>query len=361
MQKKYDITLCILACAKNQKYINRLKEFINSYGYKLYNINIKIKVVFLVEDEPRPDFLDPSIVWYNCDSIPLSMRLLHYIKSEDCDSDWLMQVDDDSSTDIDKTLEMLDSLYDKNDCLLLMGGRNTDLESGLQNILKIMKYKNIFFGSSNISKFDTTPYFIHAWEPSILSSGAINRIKEYPRLQEFYDLCSKYKPTFGDQVPYVIAKIAKIPIVECLFLSPFCKTAEYSAINPDGRFTHIHYITEKMGNYHEFITKMKTIKMNPVDAAIQTDDNIWEFWAYENGHNRPICILELLPNGLIGNYDHPNEKFWEKNEQGNSITLLNLNKEPTCVLYYDQNTNEYSGQFLYDKQILHKLRKIKND
>ena len=116
-----------------------------------------------------------------------------------------------------------------------------------------------------------------------------------------------------------------------------------------------------MGNYHEFITKMKTIKMNPVDAAIQTDDNIWEFWAYENGHNRPICILELLPNGLIGNYDHPNEKFWEKNEQRNSITLLNLNKEPTCVLYYDQNTNEYSGQFLYDKQILHKLRKIKND
>lgn len=356
-----DITLCILACAKNEKYKKRLKEFMDSYGYKWNNTEIKAKIVFLVEDENKPDFLDDSIVWYNCPNIPLSMRLLHYIKNENCDSDWLMQVDDDSSTDIDKTMELLNDFYDKNDCVLLMGGRNTDLETGLQNILKLMKYKNIFFGSSNISKFDTTPYFIHAWEPSILSKSAFEKIKTWSRLSEYYDLCSKYKPTFGDQVPYLAAKLAKVPIVECLFLSPFYKTAEYSAINQNGRFSHIHYVTDKMSNYKDFVSKMRNLKNGTVDQSSIEQDNIWEFWAYENGHNRPISLVELLPDGRIGNYDHPNEKFWEMNNEENSITLLNIDKKPTAKLYYDSNKKEYSGEFLYDRQVLHKLKKINND
>lgn len=357
----YNITLCVLACAKNEKYQKRLKEFIDSYGYKWNNTEIKAKIVFLVEDENKPDFLDHTMIWYNCPNMPLSMRLLHYIKNEDCSSDWLMQVDDDSSTDIDKTVELLNDFYDKNDCILLMGGRNTDLETGLQNILKIMNCQNIFFGSSNISKFDTTPYFIHAWEPSILSRPAFQRIKEWSRLSEYYDLCSKYKPTFGDQVPYLAAKLARVPIVECLFLSPFYKTAEYSAINKNGRFSHIHYVTEKMGSYHAFIDKMKKVKDVDLAWGACTEDNIWEFWAYENGRTRPISIIELLPDGTIGNYDHPNEKFWIMTPEENSITLLNNHKVPTSKLFYDKNRNEYSGEFLYDKKILHKLKKITHD
>ena len=50
-----------------------------------------------------------------------------------------MQVDDDSSTDIDKTFEILNQYYDFNDPMMLMGGRNTDLESGQQRIIKSMK------------------------------------------------------------------------------------------------------------------------------------------------------------------------------------------------------------------------------
>jgi len=353
------ITLCILACAKNDKYKSRLKNFIDSYGYKANNTDIKLQIVFLVEDEPRPEFLQDDMMWYNCPNIPLSMRLLYFIKNEQCHTDWLMQVDDDSSTDIDKTIELLDSFYDKNDCLLLMGGRNTDLESGLQNIVRTMQYPNVFFGSSDISKFDTTPYFIHAWEPSILSVSAFKRIKAWSRLYEYYDLCYKYRPTFGDQVPYVAAKLSKVPIVECLFLSPFYKPAEYSAINKNGRFSHIHYVTEKASGYYDFINKIKHIKTEKINEInnIQ-NNNMWEFWAFENGQNRPISLIELLPDGKVGNYDHHNEKFWQTDCIEESITLLDGDRQPTCKLLYDHNNNEYVGEFVHNKKILHKLKKI---
>lgn len=253
----YDFTICTLACTKQKKYADRLKDYVDSYGFKLNNKSLKVKFVFLVEDESRPNFLSKEHVWYNCPGLPMSMRWVKYLKDEATDSKWVMQVDDDSSTDIDKTIELLNQYYDHQDSMLLMGGRNTDLELGQQNILKSMKIENMFFESDDISKFEGIPYFTHAWEPSIISQSGINKVKKWNRFSEYISLCKNARPIFTDQTPYVVARLSKIPIVEAPFLCPFNWANMYSAINKKGRYSHIHYVTDKWNYFNNFKTAIK--------------------------------------------------------------------------------------------------------
>ena len=351
---KPTMILCVLACAKNGKYKKRLFDFIESYGFKNSD-HCLAKIVFLVEDEERPDFVNDSFGWHNCPGIPLSMRFMKYISEEPCESDWIMQVDDDSSTDIDKTMELLDQYYDPQDPVMLMGGRNTDLEMGLQNIVRTMKVPNFLFDSGDISKFDTTPYFIHAWEPSIISSPAVQRIKNWGGLREFMELCKNRRPIFGDQVPYVAARLAKIPIAECLFLSPFCKNQDYTAINPQGRFSHIHYVTEKWGEYEQFKKNMLESKSSQPLSEDAHAGEFWEFYAEENGRRRNIGTLRLDTDGKIGVYNNFNERFWR--HEGESIVIMDERKSTTCVMT-KISENKYSGPFSINKNIIHFIEKI---
>ena len=172
-----------------------------------------------------------------------------------------MQVDDDSSTDIDKTIELLDQFYGHEDSMILMGGRNTDMEMGLQYVVRDMNEKNILFGSSDINEFnDNIPYFVHAWEPSILSHKAVSKIQNYGKFSEFYDLNLKYQPVFSDQSIYLLSKLAKVPIVEASFLCPYDRPDEYSAINPEGRYSHLHYIKEENHCYNRICKVISSFK-----------------------------------------------------------------------------------------------------
>jgi hypothetical protein len=353
---KSTITLCVLACAKNDKYKKRLMDFIGSYGFKNSDPEHKAKIVFLVEEEDRPDFVDESFGWHKCPGLPLSMRFMKYLSEESLESDWVMQVDDDSSTDIDKTIELLDQYYDPRDSMMLMGGRNTDLEMGLQNIIRMMKVPNFLFSSGDISKFDTTPYFIHAWEPSIISNVAVERIKNWDGLREFMELCKVRRPIFGDQVPYVAARLAKVPIVECLFLSPFCKNQDYSAINPQGRFSHIHYITEKWGEYEQFKKNMLESKSNIPISKDPNAGEFWEFYAEEKGGRRNIGTLRLDSDGKIGVYNNFNERFWRA--EGDSIIIMDENRSVTCTMS-KVSDNKYSGPFKKNKNVIHCIEKLK--
>jgi hypothetical protein len=354
MGTQFDIVLCVLACAKNEKYKKRLKEFTESYGYKAQNKGIKLKIVFLVEDEPKPDFLDESFGWYNCPGIPLSCRLLKFIKDEPVDSRWTMQVDDDSSTDIDKTMELLDQYYDSGDCVLLMGGRNTDLELSQQNIMRIMNVKNFFFGTKDINKFDTTPYFIHAWEPSIFSAPAVERIKRWERIEEFYGHCARYRPIFGDQVPYVAAKMSKVPIVECLFMSPFCKSEEYSAVVPNGRFSHIHYVTEKWSGYELFKRRMLESKgKHPPPPESQKE--FWDFWREENGVRSHIGVMTFEDDKTVGLYQNKNETYWDAAD--NKFMLMDEKNKPTTVMKRVSD-GEYAGAFIENPKVTHRIIRV---
>lgn len=363
--KIYDITLCTVACTKKEKYANRLKDYINTYGYKLRNNNIKIKFVFLVEDEPRPSFINKNDVWYNCTDIPFSMRWIKYLKENEVDSKWIMQVDDDSSTDIDKTLEILDQYYDCEDSVMLMGGRNTDLENTQQRILRLMKVNNFFYESEDITKFDGIPYFTHAWEPTILSKSGHKKIKNWNRLEEYYKLCKTHKPTFTDQAPYVLARLAKIPIAEAPFLCPFEWANMYSAINKQGRYSHIHYVTEKWSHYNNFKKAMKeNISFNNEEETKIFLNNGITSYKYENqedlsnttwkflGNGKLYGMIRLNSDGTVGIYSNDNEKYWEF--KNGSIQLLNKDRQPTSILNKINDT-KFEGKYLFSNDMIHKL------
>lgn len=349
------MTLCILACAKNAKYLGRLKDFVDHYGFK--NSKKYARIVFLVEDEPRPDFLPGDHLWCNFPNTPLSCRFLRYLKDFNDDSDWIMQVDDDSSTDLDQTFELLNKFYYHDDSMMLMGGRNTDLEMTQQNIVRIMGADDFFFGSTNISKFDTHPYFVHAWEPTIVSRRAVETIRSWPRLDEYTNLCLEHRPTFGDQTPYVVAKLAKIPIVECAFMSPFNKHTEYSAINPNGRYSHIHYVTDKWEGYEEFKKNMSDARSGiPCTNLKAPKRDLWEFWGGAKGAERFYGVMNLNDDGTVGMYSNDNEFFWAKDDD--NLVLLNINRDKTCVMRRISET-EFSGPFLPNPHVNHKLIKSK--
>ena len=361
----FDFTLCIVACTKKEKYAARLKEYVSSYGYRQKNKSIKTRFVYLVEDEPRPDFIPQKDIWYNCPGIPMSMRFLKYLKDFDNNSSWVMQVDDDSSTDIDKTIEILNQYYDFNDPMMLMGGRNTDLESGQQRIIKSMKIENFFFESNDVTNFEGIPYFTHAWEPTIISKSGIKRIKNWKRMEEYYKLCKNNKPIFTDQTPYVAARLAKVPIVEAYFLCPFEWAHSYSCINKNGRYSHIHYVTDKWKSFEPFKKAMKdniifsneeetkkyllgNININKEENAESLSGSTWKF----SGNGKTYGMMRLNADGTIGIYSNDNEKFWEYKDQ--SLYIYNKEKKPTTILK-KVNDNKFEGKFVLSDGMIHRL------
>jgi hypothetical protein len=327
------LNLCVIASTKTDKYTKRLKNFIDLYGYKNLNYKKNTKISFLVEDESKPDFINESFGWYNYPNLPMSLRFVSYLINNWSPSVWTMQVDDDSSTDIDKTIEFLNQFYDADDSMILMGGRNTDLENGLQNLIKEMGEPNILFDNPNICQFKDIPYFVHAWEPSILSKKAVNKIRNYNKLEFFLQLARKYKPVFTDQSIYLLSKLAKVPIVESTFLCPYDRPQEYSAVNPNGRYSHIHYVKEESSNYNTIIDNMK--KYNIIEDTVILNNMKYVF---ENTLTQSYGIIFLNENGLIDNYDNPNEKYWEFNENNNLI-FKDINNKVTSI--FTKNGDEY--------------------
>jgi hypothetical protein len=306
----FDIILCVLATTKN----NRLPVF-SKIGYT--GKNCKYKIVYLVDEEQRPDYLEYlEGDWHKSPGYPLSVRFCHYIQNTNDQAKWTMQVDDDSCTDLDKTLELLDYFYDHNDCMILTGSCNyffnlpmyvdqsicrqncscNGLDPSLQKVLHKM---NISHLGEDINCYNISPYVSNAWEHSIVSNAAINKLKNYNRLQEFIDNCLEFKPSFGDQVPYALCKIAKVPIANCYFLSPLPTIEEYSAVNKTGRFSHIHHVCEYWDAYNHL---QKILNDNiafensqQVEDYLQNNisDSYWFFYCIQDEKIFSRCAIRF--------------------------------------------------------------------
>lgn len=322
-----DLVLCVLATTKN----NRISQF-SKIGYKKTN-KYNSKIVYLINNEEKP--IEINDEWYNCPGYHHSTRLIYYLQNTNDQSRWYMQIDDDSCTDIDKTIELLDYFYDYQDSIMLTGSssyfptvpRYLDrtprmetlfshtIDPKLQNVIKDLNIKNLFIETDDLNKFETIPRLCHGWEHNVFSKGAFEKIKKYNRTQEYLDSCIKNKPEFSDEVPFIFSKLAKIPISQCSFFSPLPEIEEYTGINKCGRFSHIHHMTENLDlTFHlENIINNKLEFQNKKEVQDYLENNIenseWIFFHISENKIFSRCTVKfnLDKTISISNVEFSNE------------------------------------------------------
>lgn len=327
----YDLTICVLTSLSEKSRLNQFSEI----GLKLSK-KFKTKIVYLVENDEKPNFIKDT--WEKIKG-PVSCRFLSYlINHYEEDSRWILQVDDDSCTDIERTLEIIDSFYDNDDPVILMGSYvyiinnkfhlSYNMNECLQEALKKLNIKNMFLGTSNINEFEMMPRFKHSWEQSMISSSAAIKIKKSIKTKDFLDLCLELKPQYTDQVPYVAAKLAKIPTDECFIFCPFPMASEYTAINKNGRYTHIHHVL----NFWDELENFKNILKNGIQFENKTDaknalsNNKLPGTFWRAGDK----ILKFEASGLIGG-DKGHDRFaWKQIE--NELIFFTESGKITCIL-----------------------------
>lgn len=387
----YDLILCVLATTKNK----RLEQF-KKIGYKPVSkeSGFKTKVVFLQHNEEKPLFLDDEEEWHNCDE-SFQNRFVEYLQNTEEEFRWIMQVDDDSCTDLKKTIEKLDHYYDYEDSVMLTSSsafviddiaylnRDKDelhlssfrLDRSLQKILKECGDK-CFEHTDDVNVFDVVPYIHTGWEHAILSKKGLEKIKKYEKLNYFIDRCKELNPKFSDQVPFVLARLAKVPISNCDFLSPLANFEEYTVINKTGRFTHIHHVADYLDQkelLEEFITKKINFEnKNQVKKTFESffENTCWMFYvvsqaavglSVDDPRNKLVsrCALrfkddgkiEKLRLGILAPLDNCdalniNESFfqeegksWECGE--NQIVLRDLNNPANFAAFEKQENGTY--------------------
>lgn len=322
----YDLVLCVLTSSKSE----RLPIF-QKIGYKKSS-KYKTKIVYLVDTDEKPDYLDESCDWYNCFGgvgPSYTCRFIEYLKNTYDEAKWFLQVDDDSCTDLDKTIDLLNYFYDYEDPAVLTGSLffflgmpryvdrseifdpcfSTNIDQKLQKVLRDMEVENIFVGIEDLNKFKIMPTIARGWEHSVFSCGAVNKIKKYNRLQEFVLRCAKLNPEFGDQAPFILAKLAKVPISSCFFLTPTPSIEEYSVINKNGRFSHIHHICESWDQLQYFEDAIDNDLIFDSSEEVKfyfdskKENTEWVFFHILDNKIRARCLIKLLKENKISIID----------------------------------------------------------
>lgn len=317
----YDLILCVIATAKS----TRLQSF-QKIGFKDSG-RYRTKIVYLSDTEDRPDCVTRG-EWLDCSAATgtgYTSRFVHYLKETSDEAKWFFQVDDDSCTDFDKTIELLEYFYDHDDPVALTGSFSFHLampryldqseddepcfsyniSPKMQAILKDMEIENLFMGRDNLNYARIMPLMTRGWEHSVFSRAAVKKIKKYGRLQEYVSRCTAADPEFSDQVPFVLARLAKVPIAPCFFLTPTPSIEEYTAINKTGRFSHIHHICEPWGQLKNFeqVIEDGIIFENSgqIEAYFDSikENTDWFFFHVADQKIRSRCLIRLLPGGGV--------------------------------------------------------------
>jgi hypothetical protein len=137
-------------------------------------------------------------------------------------------------------------------------------------------------------------------------------------------------------------------------MSPFCKSEEYSAVVPNGRFSHIHYVTEKWSGYELFKRRMLESKGKPPTTP-EVQKEMWDFWREENGVKSHIGVMIFEDDKTVGLYQNKNEVYWDR--AGDKFMLINEQNKPTTVM--DRvSDGEYAGKFLENPMVTHRIVRV---
>lgn len=311
-----------------------IKAFENFLKYGLLNIgNKKIILNVLIAEKDYDTFIkhkfpcDFKIFTFKNDII--SEKIYNFYKDNANYitefTRWHIQVDDDSSTDVDGLVTKLDQIYDPSIPVHMICGALHDLNSTVKDLL--IKYN---FPIQELSQpLKLTPnHWTHEWEFSIQSNSFFKRILSASSFNDILGTLSKIE-IFSDHGLSLLALLNKIPIIACRF-AHYSNILENFSLN-GGRYYHIHYLNDS--NY-ENILNLNFILENIVDKHVM-------FYGFDEhrGYAHYCSDFKLNRDNTIESC-HENEKFWSASE--NFLHIRDANKNITS--FFQTNSKIFNEE-----------------
>ena len=252
----YDIEFILPACAKPQRFLDRLNAF-KKYG--LLNIgDYKVNVVILSGKHDIPGVLDNwpcdvEVVTHHKNNHPAPKIYQYYADLEPGHEDrakWFFKVDDDSITHVAGLMKQLEEDYDYNFPYYLLVDACTDLWHPYFDILVRMGLKDKIFPETKHGKWT----YIHEWEGCIISRTAIKMMANCEMGKAYLQECATIPGGWGDHAVAVAAILAKVHPQDVPFLTKDPAVNELSIFG--GRHHHIHYIApDKEAEWSIFLNR----------------------------------------------------------------------------------------------------------
>jgi len=334
---KYDLMITCMFSFSKEKYI---KAFNNFLEHGLLNIkDRKILLNALIDEEIYEEFLKYNFKYpvkvytYKYDNVSQKIYTFYKdnIKNISDSTRWHIQVDDDSSTDVDGLLSKLDKIYNPDIPMHIICGSLNDLNSNLKKIFLEYNFP-INESIENLTFYKS--YWEHEWEFSIQSYSFFKTINESIK-NDALDALIKNNG-FSDHGLSALAVLNKIPIIPCKF-AHFSNILNNFSLN-GGNFYHIHYLKDQ--DYNNLIN-LEFIKSNLVGKHCL-------FYGFNNQEGYTLyCNNFILNEDFSVTSCDENEKFWKISED--NLIILNKDKSPTSFFKTNKKifdaTKALIGQF----------------
>ena len=328
---KYDLMITCMFSLSQEKYIKALENFLK---YGLLNINNrKIILNILIAEKDYDNFIKYHIPYnfkiFTFKDDNVSEKIYNFYKNNsDYISEstrWHIQVDDDSSTDIDGLITKLDEIYDPSIPIHMISGALNDLNNTVKSLLN--KYNFPIEESNGLFKF-TPNHWKHEWEFSVQSNSFFKRIKDSTSFHDILDTLSKAK-MFSDHGLSLLALLNKIPIVTCRF-AHYANILENFSLN-GGRYYHIHYLKD--------INYKNILNLNFILENIVEKHMIFYGFNEHSGYTLYCSNFKLNKDNTVDSCNE-NEKFWSVHED--LLYIRDINKHVTS--FFQTNLKIFNEQ-----------------
>ena len=300
----YDLSITSMFSFKKEKHIKMAENFSKFGILNIQNKKVCLNALIHKKDRERFESLhfdyDVNIVEFENDNISEKIHGFYFshIKNMSQNTRWHMQVDDDSSTDANGLITMLDNMYDYTIPMTMLAANLNDVWYGIE---EFFQDNNFFKKISDNSRTIFAPnLWIHDWESSIQSMGGLQRIAASEKCYALFKLLSERDGMPGDHCMAAASLISKIPVFVCKFIH-FGNVIDDFSLN-GGNFYHIHYLNDEsykkllniqILNEH-FINKPLRFYGEASHEIVQYSDN-----------------FILGDDNLIHGYSNTNEAFWK--------------------------------------------------
>jgi hypothetical protein len=214
---------------------------------------------------------------------------------------WVMQVDDDSSTDVSNLLNLLDFYYDCADPVILTSCKvyheEADKRESIGLFRKYLKrsedHLTMFFDKKFTNRLSG-----NTWETGIISHGGLSKIYKTINTTSFFNDFKQIRlSSAGDRWFDFLGYLCKIPTIISPYLSQFNFIDNFSLNGGD--ICHIHYLQDKS---YESLSLLEYINDKFLNKKIKIyyEDNI----SSSTGFKLAVFpIMELKENGRINIID----------------------------------------------------------